>query len=273
MEAVERQKIQWSQLLEQAVTVPGAIEQSFRQFHGYSFGNRIAAFCQCLQRGIQPGPIATFPKWIELGRHVKKGEKAIWLCQPITVKARGSKDDASQELENDTPADGGAVRTVFTWKPKWFTLAQTDGAEYVAPASIGTWNREAAMIALEVQEVPFAMMDGNVQGYAKRRELAINPVAQNVEATLFHELAHIVLGHTAKGDEAAAHGADLPRNIREVEAEAVALLCLETLQLPGGDFCRGYIQNWYKSNQPIPETSAARIFGAADQILRAGGAL
>jgi N-terminal domain of anti-restriction factor ArdC len=29
------------------------------------------------ERGIQPGPLATFPKWKELGRHVKKGEKAL----------------------------------------------------------------------------------------------------------------------------------------------------------------------------------------------------
>jgi hypothetical protein len=30
--------------------------------------------------------MATFPKWKELGRHVRKGEKAITLCQPVTIK-------------------------------------------------------------------------------------------------------------------------------------------------------------------------------------------
>lgn len=264
----ETHRVQWSQILNEAVMKPGTIEQSFRQFHGYSLGNRIAAMCQCMVRNIQPGPIATFPRWIELGRHVKRGEKAIWLCQPITVKARASKDDAAAELEADTPADG-AVRTVFMWKPKWFVLAQTDGAEYVAPAAIASWSRVDALRVLEISEVPFTMMDGNVQGYARRRELAMNPVAENPEATLFHEIAHIVLGHTET--EAAAHDTTLPRNIREVEAEAVALLCLETLQLPGGEYCRGYIQNWYNTAQPIPESSASRIFGAADQILKAGG--
>jgi len=80
-----------------------------------------------------------------------------------------------------------------------------------------------------------------------------------------------VLGHTVKG-AAAADGAILPRNIRETEAEAVALLCLESLQLPGGDYCRGYIQNWYGTGNAIAEQNAMRIFKAADTILRAGAA-
>ena len=36
------------------------------------------------ERGIQPGPLATFPKWKGLGPHVKKGEKALTLCMPLT---------------------------------------------------------------------------------------------------------------------------------------------------------------------------------------------
>ena len=56
----------------------------------------------------------------------------------------------------------------------------------------------------------------------------------------------------------------------EAEAEAVALLCLEALGLPGADYARGYIQSWYGSGQPLPEHSAQRIFKAADTILRAG---
>ncbi|CEF49032.1 unnamed protein product [uncultured bacterium] len=63
-----------------------------------------------------------------------------------------------------------------------------------------------------------------------------------------------------------------PRSLREVEAEAVALVCLEALQLPGADHSRGYIQSWNarRGAEPIPERSAQRIFKAADQILRAG---
>jgi hypothetical protein len=50
----------------------------------------------------------------------------------------------------------------------------------------------------------------------------------------------------------------------------VALICCETLELPGADFCRGYIQNWNASGEPIPEAAAQKIFRAIDMILKAG---
>jgi len=61
----------------------------------------------------------------------------------------------------------------------------------------------------------------------------------------------------------------------EVEAESVALLCCEALNLEGADYCRGYIQNWLYQGigydaDAIPEKSAQKIFHAANQILRAG---
>jgi hypothetical protein len=49
----------------------------------------------------------------------------------------------------------------------------------------------------------------------------------------------------------------------------VALICLESLGLPGAEYCRGYVQHWLRGER-IPEASAARIFKAADTILRAG---
>jgi len=61
-----------------------------------------------------------------------------------------------------------------------------------------------------------------------------------------------------------------PRNLREVEAESVALLCCAALKLPGVEHCRGYIQAWWGAGNPIPEKSAQRILKVADQILKAG---
>jgi antirestriction protein ArdC len=113
------------------------------------------------------------------------------------------------------------------------------------------------------------MLDGNVQGYAKGRAVAINPVAEQPESTLFHEVAHIVLGHTVEGTLASDSSDRTPRDIRELEAECVALLCCETLGLPGAAESRGHIQSWFKGGE-VPERSAQRIIHAADEILRAG---
>jgi hypothetical protein len=59
-----------------------------------------------------------------------------------------------------------------------------------------------------------------------------------------------------------------PRNVREVEAESVALICCEALQLPGSEYARAYIQNWL-SGESIGNRSAQRIFSAASAILKA----
>src|SRR5881396_3689926 len=257
----ERQTdIQFRQLLDEAVSKPGTLMRAYSLFWNYSLGNQILALIQANNRGIQLGPIASFNRWKELGRYVKKGQKAIELCMPVTVK----------RTVKETGPDGNDVETEvpfkrFVFRRNWFMLSQTDGAEYQMPA-IPAWDRGRALATLNVEEIPFEMLNGNCQGYAKGRQIAINPVAQMPAKTTFHELAHIELGHTSE----AVHYSDvLPRSLKEVEAESVALLCLESLSMDGAEFCRGYIQSWL-SGATIPERSAQRIFAVADKILKAG---
>ena len=76
-----------------------------------------------------------------------------------------------------------------------------------------------------------------------------------------------MLGHIDEGDVADTERT--LRDVREMEAEAVSLLCCESLGLPGAEYSRGCIQSWGQG-QTFTERSAQRIFRAADQILRAG---
>lgn len=46
-------------LLDRAVSEPGLFSRAYSTFHGYSFGNQLLALAQCLERGLEPGPIAT----------------------------------------------------------------------------------------------------------------------------------------------------------------------------------------------------------------------
>jgi antirestriction protein ArdC len=250
--------VSFAELLQSAVTEPGILSAAYRQFHSYSIGNQLLAWSQCVDRGIQPGPMATFPRWRELGRHVKRGEKAITLCMPVTVKRRGEATDGAEDAE---------VITRFVYKPHWFVLAQTEG-EPLPAASVPSWRRERALDALNVELVAFDATDGNVLGFARDRSVAVSPLNPLPYKTLFHELAHILLGHTGEGDQ--NDGEVTPRNLREIEAEAVALLCCAALELPGVEFARGYIQSWWGAGNPIPERSAHRVLKAADQILKAG---
>jgi antirestriction protein ArdC len=250
-------------LLHEAVNKPGTIMKAYSAFHNYSLGNQLLALVQCQLRGIEPGPINTFPKWQDLKRHVKKGEKALTLCMPVTVKRKET---------NETGEEEDASFTTFVYKSRWFVLAQTDGEAMQLP-TMPTWSAEKALSALDIQRIAFTETDGNCQGYAKQRSIAVSPIAQAPHKTLFHEMAHVILGHTSEAD---FNDSELtPRNLREVEAEAVALLCCEALDLEGAEFCRGYIQSWLKrgSENAIPEKSAQKILKVADQILKAGASV
>lgn len=246
----------WSQLLIEAVTKPGLLSSAYAAFHNYSIGNQLLALVQCEQRNLPPGPICTFQGWQGKGRRVKKGERALWLCIPIKLRRR---DEAEQREERGT-------FTTFVFKPRWFVLSQTEG-DPVEPPPIPAWDRARALAALGITEIPFEELNGNVQGYARKRSIAISPLAVMPHKTTFHELAHVVLGHTEEMDFADTELT--PKNLREAEAECVALILCESLSLPGAEFSRGYVQNWL-AGDIIPEKSAQKIFSAADKILKAG---
>ena len=258
-------ELAFTDLLQRAVSEPGLISRAYSAFHGYSIGNQLLALVQCLQRGLEPGPIATFMGWKAKGRSVRKGQKALVLCMPVTSKRRPTDDV-------DDDADRKAQTfTRFIYRPHWFVLNQTEGAT-VEPLALERWDGGRALAELQIVEEPFSMLDGNCQGYARQRTIAVSPIAELPHKTRFHELAHVVLGHTTEHEM--TDGDQTPRSMREVEAEAVALVCLEALGLAGAEHCRGYIQHWnaFNGHAPIAERSAQKIFKAADTILRAGRA-
>jgi antirestriction protein ArdC len=241
--------ITWQQLLTEAVTKPGLLATAYNAFHNYSLGNQILAMVQCQQREIIPGPIATFPAWKDKGRHVKKGEKALTLCMPVTRK---NQDDETY--------------TSFIYRNRWFVLSQTEGEE-IEQQTPPTWDKARALAELGITETEFDLTDGNVMGYARKRSIAISPLAFAPFKTLFHELGHVTLGHTEEADFSDTD--QTPKTLREVEAESVALILCESLNLPCADYARGYLQS-YLSGEAIPEKSAQKIFRAADKILKAG---
>jgi hypothetical protein len=157
--------------------------------------------------------------------------------------------------------------TAFVWKPRWFVLAQTEG-EPVPTPEIPDWHSDCALASLGIKRIHFTHTDGNIQGYAKRSQVAVSLLAELPHQTLLHEIAHVVLSHTSESE--ISDGEQTPRSLREVEAEAVALLVCESLGLVSSEYCRGYIQNWLEGDV-IPEKSAQKIFGATDRILKAGG--
>jgi len=257
----EKQHTTWGELLRDAVEKPGRMLEAYTAFHNYSFGNALLALEQCVRRSLQPGPLNTYRRWLEQKRQVRKGEKGITLCMPMPFKKAAQTDNVKDETTEPQ------TRYAFRFRAYWFVLAQTEGEEtYAAP--IPGFEMDTALRTLNITRTPFDEMNGNIQGFANGREIAVSPLAALPHKTTFHELAHVVLGHTAS--EKLVDGEKTARHIREVEAESVDLICCETLGLEGAEFCRGYIQHWLKTEKEIPNHSAARIFAAATSILKAG---
>lgn len=123
------------------------------------------------------------------------------------------------------------------------------------------------MVTLDVQEVPFNDVRGNMMGYAMGSAIALNPLNDMKHKTRFHEMAHVVLGHTVESEMVDEE--ELSVSVMEAEAESVAYLLCALLDLPGQAQSRHYIQHWL-DGEALTEKSVKRIFGAADRIMKAG---
>lgn len=257
---------QWVTLLERVLTDPGVISKAYSTFYNYSMGNAMMAMTQLAARGLEIGPLASYARWQELGRQVRKGETALVMLQPRRYKFTKENADGEEEEHQFQR---------FIYLPTAFAYAQTDPIEGKEDRSAELrtgpdgWRQMVALEELGITLAPFTDTNGNVQGYFSptARTIHINPVAAHAQKTLLHEMAHAVL------HEKGYVGCE-SRGIAEVEAEATAMIVADALNIEGADESRGYIQHWMKQAgaEEITEKVANRIFSASERILKAGRA-
>ena len=145
-----RMEVGFLAILHEALTMPGVVNEAYRAFRNYSIGNQILAAMQLTSRGLPLAPIASFHTWKQLGRSVKKGQKAIHLFMPVSVK-RKEQNDAAE----GTAGEGGGAFNVFILRPNWFSLDQTEGAEFAPEIVVPSWDATTALAALSIIEEPF----------------------------------------------------------------------------------------------------------------------
>ena len=258
-------------LLHEALTQPGRVAECYHLFHTYSLSNALWVAGQLWARGEALAPIASFHRWKELGRVVKKGSKALMMSMPVTIKTK-----ADAKTQDAVTKEGR--RLIFMVRRNWFALHQTEPREGAEPHDLeakapATWNPAHALATLGITREDFQSGNGNCQGYAlpESRRVAVSPLAVEPIKTLCHEIAHCLL-HSEQGR--IEDGPELTRSLAEVEAESVAYLCCAVLGCGNLEASRGYIQHWMQdaSAEQVTEKHARRILGAADRILKAGRA-
>jgi hypothetical protein len=293
-------KVSWPQLMNEALTAPGNLGSTYSRFHDYSVTNMMLFMMQ----GIHE-PVASESRWKALGRTRRDGTRRKEVIVPVFAKAQElTPVETSDETEESTEAKKERIARLigFTVVKGVLALSDTEGAE-LPPAPIPGWDLTAALGKLGIREVPFDNPNGNLQGWSHGVEFAINPIAVNRNKTIFHEIGHIVLGHTIphRYEEYQAH-----RGIMEFQAEATAYLVVNELELMDEETAshsRGYIRaklrkveqascgagsdrpslftgylpqlsalccrHWLGEEQP-PDQAIRQVFTAADRILRAG---
>ena len=253
-------RVDWPGLMQEALTAPGNLGNTYSRFHNYSITNELLFMMQ----GIHE-PVASASRWKQLGREVTNWKQRKEVIVPQFAKEPAPPPPEDEPLEEKRERVARLIG--FKVVRAVFPLSATDGPER-KPAPIPGWDLQTALGKLAVKEVPFDSTDGNLQGFSHGLEFAINPIAVNPNKTRFHELAHILLGHTLPHhfEEYQAH-----RGVMEFQAEGTAYLVMNELELMDEETAshsRGYIRHWLGEEQP-PDQAIRQVFTAADRILRA----
>lgn len=215
--------------------------KSMSKFHRYSLNNVILITSQMKDATH----VASFTKWKELDRSVKKGEHGLQIFSPIV---RNKLDPETKEIIINEKS-GKPEKVITGFKPAYvFDISQTEGKELPEIVKVLTGKvedfeklKEALM---KVSEVPisFEHINGRANGYYSRVEEKIVveeslPEAQKIK-TMVHEISHSML-HSNADDEK-------ERTTKEVEAESTAYTVCSYLGLDTSDYSFGYIGGWSK---------------------------
>jgi antirestriction protein ArdC len=225
-----------------------------RRFHRYSFGNVLLIALQC----PEATRVAGFRRWLELGRHVQRGQKGIAILAPVVNRLKVEDEQTGEE--RTIVSAPRAFRVVHV-----FDISQTDGealpeipchrleGEGAAYDELTTY-AQGLGFRVAVDELPGetnGLCNHATQTITVRTGLA--PAQQT--KTLAHEIAHAMLH---------GHAFDGPRAQAELEAESIAYIVCALLELDSADYSWGYLASWgaepdaiRRSGQRIQQTSQA----------------
>ncbi|MGH3004236.1 MAG: ArdC family protein [Gaiellaceae bacterium] len=233
------------------------------RFHRYSLNNTLLIALQC----PHATHVAGFRRWLELGRCVRKGEKAIRILAPVRYRRRDT-----EHVEGDNDDNPNHEELVGFRLAAVFDVAQTEPLPGVGPAPLDPPGRpvsgasHAHLLAPLEQHgaalgfaVQYQTLDGP-DGYCSTRDARIvvesSLPANGKVATLVHELAP-------------AHGVDYKSYSRaeaELIVESVAYVVCGGAGLDTGGESVPYLAGW---NEQQRLERIALLTAKIDEIARA----
>jgi hypothetical protein len=243
------------------------------KFHNYSPLNTMWMWCQwevrrendpSLPEFSQP---AAFSAWKDLGRFVRKGEKALSVLAPIIITDR---EDIGEDGKPRKKCVG------FRLKRRTFDVSQTDGADLpenpamptvlTGDADPATWaalmaHAESIGCTVEITDA-CQPANGDYNRGTNLIRVAASLDSAHQAKTLMHEIAHATL-HSGESD--------LSRAEKEVEAESTAFVLATLLGFDTADYSVGYVATWASREDrgEVLRRTTERVIKAARAIAEA----
>jgi hypothetical protein len=224
------------------------------RFCDYSFNNTMLI----AQQYPTATKVAGFRTWLKLGRHVMRGEKAIWIVAPVIYR------DSTEDNDPESKSLHG-----FRYVPV-FDISQTEGddlpeacAKLSGHEPAGCYQALANVAGSHGFRVEDLSLPNGINGLCSHKKWTIQIEATNSGTqrvkTLAHELTHALL-HENEDD----------RQLAELEAESSAYLICQALGIDSGEYSFGYVTLWAGGSTEATtkiRMSAERIQKTAAMIL------
>jgi antirestriction protein ArdC len=227
-------------------------DQWRRGFRAYSLYNLVLIWVQRPNATLCAG----YHGWKKHGRHVKAGEKALWILAPAIFPA---KDKRLEETDDE----GEKVIKYFFPVPV-FDYSQTEGKELDIGNNHVNGNGNIDIKALaDAFNVPLEYSQGLADGHTDGQKIVISKRESKAQeaACFFHELAHVLLHHTDERKRDTVN-----REVAELEAESTAYIVGACLGIEN-EGAKSYLGNWQGSADKMRK-GALRILSTAEKILR-----
>lgn len=218
-------------------------------FHPYSFQNMMLIYLQKDDATLCAG----FHQWKKHKRHVKKGEKAIWILAPgIATVEKENKEGELEEKE---------VRYFFPVHV--FDISQTEGQK-LDIGSTATGNSKVTLEQLKdiFPEYELKISNGLADGSTNGKYIKVSERKSDAQmvCTYLHELSHILLDHQN------SRGKKLDRKTKEIEAESAGYLVATCLGIDN-ESAKGYISHWGGDKDKLKKSSL-KVISTAERIIK-----
>jgi len=218
------------------------------KFRNYSFGNIMLI----ARQKPDATSVAGLRTWNSLGRFVRRGEKGIFILAPLV-----GKKDRQQEMAVNTDAKETVTQLLGFRGVYVFDISQTEGKDLPTLTEVQgdvSGYRERLVKFVEAQGITlnYSEQIAPTKGLSYGGKITLLSGMQPAEefSTLTHEIAHEMLH---RGDRRTI----TTKQVRETEAEAVAFVVCQAIELETRSASRDYIQLWHGDADLLRESLVA----------------